>query len=443
MIALRRFRQVRTAAPTSRPVAAHEAWRLTPIRLIAAVAVGALAVLAASAGSRLPGGSAWTVAVDVTVGIAFVLAAAVAPGQVWMRALVAGVGVSWLVGSLVPETRLVHQGLLAIGLIVFPGTWPAGVFPRLLAVAAVPVGLGLVPQLGAAALFAGVAATALVTGSERTSPAAWYATSSALGVAAVLAWWSTSARADPDAFDPAVGLLVYEVTLTAIAVGFPVAARAVIAARARMTDLVLGDGSSGLGGLATVMGDVLGDPELRVDRWPGGESGEQGRDDQRRIDVWDGTTPVAVVEHHSSVLEDPWMAEAVAVAVRLAVRHLELEEDLQARLDELEAARARLVAASDRQRETTATRLREDVVPLLRRATGALDRALPVIGDQGTEEALAVVVAELTAAEDDVLALVAGVPPVELGEGRLHDAIAAVAAQPRSRHGDGGDRGDR
>ena len=424
---MRRSRQVRSAGPASRPDAAHDAWRLTLVRLIAVLAVGALAILAAAAGSRLPGGSAWTVTVDVTVGIAFVFAAASAPGQVWMRALVAGVGVSWLVGSLVPEARLAHQGLLAIGLIVFPGTWPAGVLPRFLAVAAVPVGLGMVSQLGAAALFAGIAATAVVTRSERTSPAAWYATSSALGVAAVLAWWSISAQIDPDAFDPAVGLLMYEVTLTAIAVGFAFAARAVIAARARMTDLVLGDGSSGLGGLATVMSGVLGDPELRVHRWPSGESAKQGGDDLRRIDVWDGTTPVAVVEHNSSVLEDPSMAEAVAVAVRLAVRHLELEEDLQARLDELESARARLLAASDRQRETTATRLREDVVPLLRRATEVLDRALPVTGDQGAEEALAVAVVELTAAEDDVLALVAGVPPVELGEGRLHDAIAAVA----------------
>ena len=427
MIDMRLSRQLRTAAPASKPVAAYDAGRPTPVLLIVAVAVGTLAVLAASAGSRLPGGSAWTVAVDVTVGIAFVLAAALAPGQLWMRALVAGVGVSWLVGSLVPEARLVHQGVLAISLIVFPGVWPAGVFPRLLAVAAVPVGLGMVSQLGAAALFAGIAVTALVARSERTSPAAWYATSSALGVAAVLAWWWISARIDHAAFDPSVGLLVYEVALLVTAVGFPFAARAVIAARARMTDLVLGDGSSGLDGLATVMGGVLGDPELRVHRCPGPEPGRQGRDDQGRIDVWDGMTPVAVVEHHSSVLEDPWMAEAVAVAVRLAVRHLQLEEDLQARLDELEAARARLVAASDRQRETTATQLREDVVPLLRRATGALDQTLPVIGDQGAAEALAVAIAELSAAEDDVLALVAGVPPVELGEGRLHDAIAAVA----------------
>ena len=83
-IDMRRSRQVRTAAPTSRPVAAHDAWRLTPVRLIGALAVGALAVLVASAGSRLPGGSAWTVAVDVTVGIVFVLAAALAPGQVGM-----------------------------------------------------------------------------------------------------------------------------------------------------------------------------------------------------------------------------------------------------------------------------------------------------------------------------------------------------------------------
>jgi hypothetical protein len=87
--------------------------------------------------------------------------------------------------------------------------------------------------------------------------------------------------------------------------------------------------------------------------------------DRRWLTVGDLGRPVAAVAHQASALDDPPTVAAVSSAVRLAVTHLRLREEQQTRLRELEAARARIVAAADRQREWAAAALRDDVdVPL-------------------------------------------------------------------------------
>ena len=64
----------------------------------------------------------------------------------------------------------------------------------------------------------------------------------------------------------------------------------------------------------------------------------------------------------------------------------------------------------------------------LEQATDEL-RSVGTNADGDGAEALALVVQELGTATDDIVALVAGVPPARLGGGRLRDAVATLAAR--------------
>jgi signal transduction histidine kinase len=133
------------------------------------------------------------------------------------------------------------------------------------------------------------------------------------------------------------------------------------------------------------------------------------------------------VAHRSSALDDPPTVAAVSSAVRLAVTHLRLQEEQQTRLRELEAARARIVAAADRQRERAAAALRDDVDVLLRTARSELHAVRPAVRGPEASAAFEVVMEELEAARREIADLVAGAPPADLGDGRLRQALDALA----------------
>jgi hypothetical protein len=216
----------------------------------------------------------------------------------------------------------------------------------------------LLPQLGVAALFAAVAAVALVR-FRRDLVAAWYPAAAAAAVAAVLAASWAATHLTNGTFDPTLALPGYELVLLLVAVAFPLAVRAVMRARARLADRLLSDQRfAGLDGLAVVLGDALGDQDLRVYRWHEGDGAyvdARGQrvvpsGDRRWLTIGDLGRPVAAVAHRAPALDDPPTAAAVSSAVRLAVTHLRLLEEQRTRLRELEAARARIVAAADRPR---------------------------------------------------------------------------------------------
>jgi signal transduction histidine kinase len=295
--------------------------------------------------------------------------------------------------------------------------------------------LGLVPQLGVAALFAGIAAAVLAR--WRADPAAaWYPTAAATAVAAVLAWVWWIAHRRTGTFDATVILLSYELVLLLVAGCFPLGAAAVLRGRARLADPLLSEGQvAGLDGLAVVLGDVLGDRDLRVYRWrdvdaafvDGRGQRVAGRGDRRWLAVDGPNGPVAVVAYRSSALDDSPTAAAVAGAVRLAVTHLRLQEEQQDRLRELEASRARLVAAADRQRARAAAELRQDVEAPLWVARSELVAMRAAVRDPQAAATVDVVVQELAAATGELADLVAGIPPADLGGGRLGGALHALA----------------
>ena len=262
---------------------------------------------------------------------------------------------------------------------------------------------------------------------------AWYPAGAAIGVALVLgASWS-AARWDLHTFEPSARLLSYELLLVAIAVTYPIAMRAVIAGRPSLADSVITDtGPAGLGGLAAVLRDVLRDPDLRLCLWEGPElgyvdTGDGSRHgpatDRRWLFVEDETGPLVAVVHRSAALDDPPTATAVSSAVRLAVVHQQLQEELAAHVDDLGAARMRLMAAADGQRVATAAKLRADVIAPLERTATELTAIRTRIPDGEAADAVGVVVQEVTAAAGEMIGLVCGVPPARA---RRRPAGAAV-----------------
>ena len=344
---------------------------------------------------------------DVAVGLAFIVAAVIAPGQLWSRVLVALVGVAWLVGSVWSDARLLHVAVLAIALVTFPTGRPRGLVRWVLVVLAVPVGLLLVAQPWISALFVAVAlAAALSWRAGRVASA--YSCVAGLGVAAALGGSWLAQRFDDAAFDRALAVRSYELVLLAVAGCYPLTVRAIERDRGRMTDRVLaGTGSAGLDGLAAVLRDVLRDPNLSLREMPGLDE--------------------VAIDSRSSALDDPPTTEAVMSAVRLTVRNVRLQDELASRLVELQAARARLIDAVDQQRALTAARLRSDVVSPVERARNTLalvDESVPR-GEGG--DAVRVAVEELTTACDEIVALVSGVAPAELGGGGLAGVIDSFA----------------
>jgi signal transduction histidine kinase len=367
------------------------------------------------------------------VGLAFVAAAVVALGPLAERGLVLGVGVAWLVGSIAPATGSVHQALLAVALVAFPSGRIRGIIPLLLAAAAVPVAFGLVPQLAVTSLYAVVAGWALATGRSKRGVRTYPAIAAA-GVSAGLAMSWLANRFDLGGFDPTLALVLYQVVLLLVAGAFAPAARAIIRARGRLVDEIVSDMTlEGLEGITTALRSALGDPSLRVFRWDA-DSSSYVDDRGRRVDEGihgpgllrvDGAgSRIAAVAHRSGRLDDAPTAAAVSSAVRLAVTNLRLREDLNERLLELEASRARILAAADRARSLAVAELRGQVGNSLELALSELSSV--EVSDQEAKDALRIGIEELEATSATIANLVMGVPPAELGNGRLRHALAEL-----------------
>ncbi|MEP6660848.1 MAG: ATP-binding protein [Acidimicrobiales bacterium] len=410
-------------------------WRAAIVGLGAVTVL--LAVWAARADSRAVDASAWTIALDVAVGVAFVGAALWVPAPLWERVLIAAVGETWLAGSYFAGTQLVHQSVLIVALLAFPSGRPRGAASWMLVAVAFAVALKLFSQIGVGAVFAIVAVSALLAPRLAKVVVSYRAlAASGVAIALSLSWIAEQTSRGP--YGPKVALVVYEIVLLVVALTYCVAVRLVLSGGARLVDQFLGDARLvGLDGLSVVLRDVLGDPDLHIYRWLGdsvgyvdghGHPAPLAGGERGLTYVEDSSGPLAVLQHRRAVLDDPPTAEAVSSALRLAVQNLRLREELDAQLADLEAARARLVAAADRQRSITASRLRDDVVAPLQRATSALSQWHSAARQQsGAVEAMDIAVQELATANDEVMALVEGVPPAELGAGRLCEAVEALA----------------
>jgi signal transduction histidine kinase len=369
--------------------------------------------------------SPWLIALDIAVGLVFALAALVAAVAPLERLLMWLVGAVWLVGSFLPGAESAHQGMLVVALLAYPAGRIRGAAGWTLTGLAIAVGFGGVPQVLVAALFAAVAAR---TAMYHPRTVRRYPIAAAVAVAVVLLGEWVVAWFSPAAFDPDTAMVVYDVSLVAVAVALPVAARAAATDRTRLADRILLADAVGLDGLGDAIAATLDDPSVAVLRWDAAVAAELTRARIRWLRVDDaGGRPVAMVRHASDVLGDERAATSIGAAVRLVLTRLRLQREQEELLRLRAGAQARLVAASDRQRERIASQLRQRVEARLVRAGSALASVRPDPGNGDASAALDVVVWELGSAIRDIGAQMRAVPQFELGDGRLDDALRSLA----------------
>jgi signal transduction histidine kinase len=145
-----------------------------------------------------------------------------------------------------------------------------------------------------------------------------------------------------------------------------------------------------------------------------------------RIDDDQGR-PAAIVWHSSDALIDPQSASSVATAVRLVLTRMRLQQEQDDLLRLQARSQARLVAASDRQREQIAGELKQGVEDRLQRAGSALASVRSESRNRDASAALDIVAQELDSAIQEITALVWAVPQAELGGGKLSGALQSLA----------------
>jgi hypothetical protein len=385
------------------------------VAFVAALVTGALAAGAAHPQDPV------VAAGDVAVAIAFVTCGAL----VWSRdrsgglsgPLMLATGAAWLLGDLGDELALLHRGPLVQLLVTAPGgrarTWPERIVVLAGYVDAVAPGVGRDDD----------ATVALAVAMAAVAVARW------AGAAGV----QRRARAVPAAATVAIGLVLIggavfgtehrEAVVWLYETVLVLTAAALCADQFRswtqeaVTRVVIDLGDSPRGGsLSDALAHAVGDPSLVVGYVDAGVVLDErgGPVDVPSADGDRAVTPVeagdgiaAVLVHDRTALQAPGLADSVAAAVRLALDNVELESQIRARLRDVEASRARLLAARDSERRNLERRLSIGVGDRLARASRLLEGL-----EQDPEPLVAVLPGELLRARDELARFAAGLHPV-------------------------------
>lgn len=423
------------ASPTSAPATIQWIGLLQRIALPLAVGLVTLILGAIAVSTHDPTTPAWRIAVDVAVGLAFVVVAVASPGRMQMRALMVTVGWAWLLASVPAVPGLWHQTILAISLLLFPSGRSSKPMQWALIAMAVPFAVGFSSQPLMALYFFAVGSTVIATRDVLPS-LVWFPGLSSLAISLVLAGLWLTARFDPNDFNPRTGLLVYQLVLIAVAIGYAFASRAAARLASQFTDTLLGEGEpTGIDAFRAVLAGTLHDETLQIQLHDEGTRREepsrrlQTKGRQSEFDVTDSGHHLATVHYSTSSLDDEHVRESVATALRMTLinEHLIAELELQAQM--LKAARARLMTAVDEVRADTGARLRGDVLVPLDRAIELLRNAVSKVGGDDVGDALSIALSELRAANSDIMSLSVGVRPPDLGQKGLVRAIGDLAAR--------------
>ena len=143
-----------------------------------------------------------------------------------------------------------------------------------------------------------------------------------------------------------------------------------------------------------------------------------------------GGRPLAAIIHDPVLREDPALVGSVMAVLRLAVENERLDTELQARLDEVRASRARLVAAAEDERRRVERDLHDGAQQRLVAVTIALQQARQTATTTDAApklvEALEKVAAELQGAIRELRELARGIHPAILEDAGLAAAVAAL-----------------
>ena len=144
--------------------------------------------------------------------------------------------------------------------------------------------------------------------------------------------------------------------------------------------------------------------------------------------------PVAVLAHKSGLLDDEQLVEDVTSAARLALENERLQAEVQARLEELRASRARIVEAGDAERKRLERDLHDGAQQRLVGLSLSLRLLRSQLADGGDGEALPQLAAaetELRNATVELRELAHGIFPAVLADEGLAAAVEALAEEAR------------
>ena len=158
-----------------------------------------------------------------------------------------------------------------------------------------------------------------------------------------------------------VPMVLLDVALAGVAVGFLVGLLRARLARSAVAELVVELGTATPGDLRAALARALRDPSLALAYWlpdDGRYVDIEGRpfelpaeSEERTVSVVEreGRTIAALV-HDPGLGEEPELVESVCAAAALALENERLQAELRSRLEELRASRARIVEAGDEAR---------------------------------------------------------------------------------------------
>ena len=416
--------------PRSASVDGQVRWALLPV-----MAVAGLAVERGSSGW----GDAQIWLPDLLVGLAAATAGLVAwPRHRSVAVLLGLLGAAWLLGTAWPAALFLHVGVLVQLLVCYPRWWPASRSGVLAVGAGYAAGVampGWQSDAGLAVLALGLLTVLVVRHRTADGTVRRYTqvalTAGLLLVADLLAG-AVLRTVVPDGGAVPLALSVHELTLVVICAVLVHGVRG--PAPARVTDLVVELGEVRSGAVRDALAEALGDRDLQlgfrtpegtwVDTWGAPVTvPASGRARMSTVIERDGR-PLAVVVHDEAVLADPHLLAAATAAIRLTATHRVRRTEAEARLGELQAARRRLLVATDAEQRRLELRMREGVA---RRLT-ALDELLraTALVSPGASARVAGARRELAYTSDDLRALARGLRPPELDTG-LAGALAALA----------------
>jgi signal transduction histidine kinase len=385
-------------------------------------------------------------AADLAVGVVLVACGGVA----WDRrpasrvgALMSLAGLTWFLGTLWSPALYLHRGPL----VHLHLSYPTGRLTTRLAgavVAAAYLVAVIEPLAANDALTLVVSGTVALTAfqvfvgtSGPARKAGGPALAAALAFAGVLAFGAVERLAGWEA-DRAV-LWTYDLVIASVAIVLVVDLLRGRWADAVVTGLVVNLGAPDEGGtLRGKLARALGDPSLVVGyrlAHVGGFVDDAGRTVElpspgsgRAVTaIDDHGERVAVLVHDEAVLADRKLVESVAAAARIAVANARLHAEAQARADELEASRRRIVEAADASRRRLEQELRLGAERRLGNVTALLADARATAGADA--DAIGYLEGELEGARSELREFAQGVHPAALTEGGLMPALRLLSAR--------------
>jgi signal transduction histidine kinase len=213
-------------------------------------------------------------------------------------------------------------------------------------------------------------------------------------------------------------------------------------ARSAVADLVVELERTPPGHVREALARRLGDPSLELALWlperasyvdPKGRAIDlpPPRGDRAVTVLGPADAPVAALIHDPVLLERRALLEAAGAAARLALENERLQAELRAKLAELRASRARIVAAGDAERRRLERDLHDGAQQRLLGLGLALQLVRAELGDNvnGATELLEEAEAELGAAIEELRELARGIHPAVLTEQGLAPALRTLAAR--------------